>query len=58
METGTVRSVERALAIVELLGEHQALGLEELHYLASAQGHGVAHVADLAGAGLGLSGPE
>ena len=33
METGTVRSVERALAIVELLGEHQALGLEELHYL-------------------------
>ena len=32
-ETGTVRSVERALAIVELLGEHQALGLEELHYL-------------------------
>ena len=33
METGTVRSVERALAIVELLGAHQALGLEELHYL-------------------------
>ena len=33
METGTVRSVERALAIVELLDEHQALGLEELHYL-------------------------
>ncbi|WP_248749578.1 helix-turn-helix domain-containing protein [Pseudomonas sp. MWU15-20650] len=33
VETGTVRSVERALAIVELLGEHQALGLEELHYL-------------------------
>jgi DNA-binding IclR family transcriptional regulator len=32
-ETGSVRSVERALAIVELLGEHQALGLEELHYL-------------------------
>ena len=32
-DTGTVRSVERALAIVELLGEHQALGLEELHYL-------------------------
>jgi IclR family transcriptional regulator, mhp operon transcriptional activator len=32
-ETGGVRSVERALAIVELLGEHQALGLEELHYL-------------------------
>ncbi|MDH4584700.1 IclR family transcriptional regulator [Pseudomonas sp. BN415] len=30
---GTVRSVERALAIVELLGEHQELGLEELHYL-------------------------
>ena len=30
---GGVRSVERALAIVELLGEHQALGLEELHYL-------------------------
>ena len=34
-ETGSVRSVERALAIVELLGEHQALGLEELHYLTS-----------------------
>jgi DNA-binding IclR family transcriptional regulator len=32
-ETGTVRSVGRALAIIELLGEHQALGLEELHYL-------------------------
>lgn len=32
-EAGTVRSVERALAIVELLGEHQELGLEELHYL-------------------------
>ncbi|AOE87250.1 IclR family transcriptional regulator [Pseudomonas sp. TCU-HL1] len=32
-EHGTVRSVERALAIVELLGEHQELGLEELHYL-------------------------
>ncbi|TFY96108.1 IclR family transcriptional regulator [Pseudomonas nabeulensis] len=32
-DTGTVRSVERALAIVELVGEHQALGLEELHYL-------------------------
>ena len=32
-DTGSVRSVERALAIVELLGEHQALGLEELHYL-------------------------
>src|SRR5262245_58062650 len=32
-EGGTVRSVERALAIVELLGEHQELGLEELHYL-------------------------
>ncbi|WP_419711654.1 IclR family transcriptional regulator [Pseudomonas sp. NFX224] len=32
-ETGSVRSVERALAIVELLGEHQGLGLEELHYL-------------------------
>lgn len=30
---GTVRSVERALAIVELLGEHDSLGLEELHYL-------------------------
>ncbi|NBA96409.1 IclR family transcriptional regulator [Pseudomonas sp. R5(2019)] len=30
---GTVRSVERALAIVELLGEHDDLGLEELHYL-------------------------
>ncbi|WP_070095259.1 helix-turn-helix domain-containing protein, partial [Pseudomonas sp. GTC 16481] len=32
-EGGGVRSVERALAIVDLLGEHQALGLEELHYL-------------------------
>ncbi|QHG65301.1 IclR family transcriptional regulator [Pseudomonas putida] len=32
-DSGGVRSVERALAIVELLGEHQALGLEELHYL-------------------------
>jgi DNA-binding IclR family transcriptional regulator len=32
-EGGTVRSVERALAIVELLGEHRSLGLEELHYL-------------------------
>ncbi|WDY60302.1 IclR family transcriptional regulator [Pseudomonas sp. PSKL.D1] len=32
-EGGGVRSVERALEIVELLGEHQALGLEELHYL-------------------------
>lgn len=32
-ESGTVRSVERALAIVELLGEHDSLGLEELHYL-------------------------
>ncbi len=32
-EAGTVRSVERALAIVELLGEHGELGLEELHYL-------------------------
>lgn len=32
-QSGGVRSVERALAIVELLGEHQALGLEELHYL-------------------------
>ncbi|MCY1392815.1 Transcriptional regulator KdgR [compost metagenome] len=32
-EGGTVRSVERALKIVELLGEHQELGLEELHYL-------------------------
>lgn len=32
-ESGTVRSVERALAIVELLGEHHELGLEELHYL-------------------------
>lgn len=32
-EAGTVRSVERALAIVDLLGEHQELGLEELHYL-------------------------
>jgi DNA-binding IclR family transcriptional regulator len=30
---GTVRSVQRALAIIELLGEHQALGLEELHCL-------------------------
>ena len=26
-DSGGVRSVERALAIVELLGEHQALGL-------------------------------
>ncbi|KJH75182.1 helix-turn-helix domain-containing protein [Pseudomonas gregormendelii] len=34
-DTGSVRSVERALAIVELLGKHQALGLEELHYLTS-----------------------
>ncbi|KTC29941.1 MAG: IclR family transcriptional regulator [Pseudomonas sp.] len=33
VEGGSVRSVERALAIVELLGQHQALGLEELHYL-------------------------
>ncbi|UMZ13447.1 IclR family transcriptional regulator [Pseudomonas sp. MPFS] len=33
VESGSVRSVERALAIVELLGQHQALGLEELHYL-------------------------
>ncbi|MGC5702841.1 IclR family transcriptional regulator [Pseudomonas sp. NFXW11] len=33
VETGNVRSVERALAIIELLGQHQALGLEELHYL-------------------------
>ncbi|HHW2579231.1 TPA: IclR family transcriptional regulator [Pseudomonas aeruginosa] len=32
-EAGTVRSVERALAILDLLGQHQALGLEELHYL-------------------------
>ncbi|WP_375741509.1 IclR family transcriptional regulator [Pseudomonas boanensis] len=32
-EGGTVRSVGRALAIVELLGEHGPLGLEELHYL-------------------------
>ncbi|WP_044873635.1 helix-turn-helix domain-containing protein [Pseudomonas sp. LFM046] len=32
-EGGTVRSVKRALAIVELLGEHRELGLEELHYL-------------------------
>lgn len=32
-ESGSVRSVERALAIINLLGEHQALGLEELHYL-------------------------
>lgn len=30
---GNVRSVERALAILELLGEHGDLGLEELHYL-------------------------
>jgi len=29
----TVRSVERALHIIELLGEHKFLGLEELHYL-------------------------
>ncbi|HDS1820361.1 TPA: IclR family transcriptional regulator [Pseudomonas putida] len=34
-DSGGVRSVERALAIVDLLGEHQALGLEELHYLTS-----------------------
>lgn len=34
-ETGRVRSVERVLAIVELLAQHQALGLEELHYLTS-----------------------
>ncbi|MBK5539514.1 IclR family transcriptional regulator [Pseudomonas sp. TH05] len=33
VESGSVRSVERALAILELLGLHQALGLEELHYL-------------------------
>ncbi|BAQ73063.1 IclR family transcriptional regulator [Pseudomonas sp. Os17] len=33
VESGSVRSVERALGIVELLGQHQALGLEELHYL-------------------------
>ncbi|WP_165678987.1 helix-turn-helix domain-containing protein, partial [Metapseudomonas otitidis] len=32
-ESGTVRSVERALGILELLGAHDALGLEELHYL-------------------------
>lgn len=32
-EGGTVRSVKRALAILELLGEHHELGLEELHYL-------------------------
>lgn len=30
---GAVRSVQRALAIIELLGEHEDLGLEELHYL-------------------------
>ena len=42
-EAGTVRSVERALAILDLLGQHQALGLEELHYPdRTAQGHGVA----------------
>lgn len=33
VESGSVRSVERALLILELLGLHQALGLEELHYL-------------------------
>ncbi|VTL97671.1 transcriptional regulator [Pseudomonas aeruginosa] len=32
-EAGTVRSVERALALLDLLGQHRALGLEELHYL-------------------------
>ncbi|WMR31016.1 IclR family transcriptional regulator, partial [Metapseudomonas otitidis] len=32
-DSGTVRSVERALGILELLGAHDALGLEELHYL-------------------------
>jgi len=31
--TTTVRSVERALSIIQLLGEHKFLGLEELHYL-------------------------
>jgi len=29
----TVRSVERALQVIELLDEHKFLGLEELHYL-------------------------
>lgn len=29
----SVRSVERALGVLELLERHQALGLEELHYL-------------------------
>jgi len=32
-DSGTVRSVERALHVIELLGEHDALGLEELHCL-------------------------
>jgi len=32
-DSGTVRSVERALQVIELLGEHDALGLEELHCL-------------------------
>jgi len=33
VKPATVRSVERALHIIELLGEHKFLGLEELHYL-------------------------
>jgi len=32
-DSGTVRSVERALNVIELIGEHDALGLEELHCL-------------------------
>jgi len=32
-DSGTVRSVERALHMIELIGEHDALGLEELHCL-------------------------
>jgi len=32
-DSSTVRSVERALHVIELLGEHDALGLEELHCL-------------------------
>ena len=31
-ESGTVRSVERALSIVELLGEHDSLGLDSARY--------------------------
>ena len=32
-QAASVRSVERALGVLELLEQHQALGLEELHYL-------------------------